>query len=116
MTDLELLDTIVIDRLEEELGEDLLLILFNVFAEETLKHFELLKHALVEENQSEIVRLTHSIKSGALTYGAVQLGDLAGRHEKWARDTHNNKISSDLVQLNDCIKNTLKAISNRSQT
>lgn len=116
MTDLELLDTIVIGRLEQELGEELLVTLFNVFVEETLKHLELLKQALAEENQEEIIRLTHSIKSGALTYGAAQLAELASKHEKWARGNHKDKILSDLTQLDESIKSTVEAISNRSQT
>lgn len=114
MTDLELLDSIVIERLEQELGEELLVTLFNVFAEETLKHLDLLKQALNAENQQEIIRLTHSIKSGALTYGAAQLAKLASKHEDLARLSQNDKISSELDDLNNTINDTLKAISNRS--
>lgn len=111
MNEDEYLDIDTINRLEQELGKDLLLTLMKVFVEETISHIVLLKQALNDSQQSEVIRLTHSIKSGALTYGAARLANMSKFHEECARNNENSLISAQLAELDSVMKMTSQHIS-----
>lgn len=66
-----------ISKLANEVGEPLFEQLVEIFLQESQQHFTELSQQINHSDLKEAIRLSHSIKSSAKTYGAEQLAELA---------------------------------------
>lgn len=80
----DMFDKSVVIQLEQDVGKDTLLQLFDVFRQESTKLVnELMACDTIDD---DAIRLSHSLKSCSRSYGANQLATLAESIEKAARD------------------------------
>lgn len=80
-----LLDSAVLERLQAEVGEETLKLLIGIFVDETQTLLDDFVLAIDNDDLASATRLIHSIKSGSLSYGACQLGQLAAAMEQALR-------------------------------
>ena len=83
MKGVDMFNKSVVTQLEQDVGRDTLLQLFDVFRQESTKLVnELMACDTVD---GDAIRLSHSLKSCCLSYGASRLAALAESIEKAAR-------------------------------
>lgn len=104
-------DSAVIDRLVNEVGEAIFAELVAVFIEQTDTLFGFFEASLETTDTCEAIRLAHSIKSGARSYGAVRLADFAAAMEANLRDNNREFAKDNLTSFHHLLNSTIKEYS-----
>lgn len=76
-------DMAVVEQMEKDVGADLLPRLYSVFKTESETLYQQILQ--VDELDTETVRLCHSLKSSAKTYGAIELARISADLEDAAK-------------------------------
>jgi len=79
------LDETVLQRLGQELGPEVLPQLVAKFIEHTGNRLDRIDSALADEDLEALAAETHALKSGAATFGAMRLSELASETENASR-------------------------------
>lgn len=87
----------IVEQLKDDVGAEILGQLMQVFADESAQLVDSIMSAT--ELNDETVRLSHSLKSCAKSYGATELSELAQQLEALAMNKNNQFfIERDLLQ------------------
>jgi len=73
-----MLNTETLEQLKQDVGKDLMITLVNIFIKET----DLALNSYSSSNPSEQQRISHSLKSSALSYGVDEVGLLSKQLEQ----------------------------------
>lgn len=98
----------ILQRLENEVGADVLQQLLIIFIEETTDLFAKLAPLLTVDTSVEATRIAHSIKSGAKSYGADRLAEIAAHIEGLLRDNKCEEVKSCMTDLETVFDATVK--------
>ncbi|BAX53660.1 TPA: Hpt domain-containing protein [Photobacterium damselae] len=90
-----------VKRLADEVGEDTVSLLFNVFSDELEQY---LVKLLAEPSVSDIGEISHSIKSSAASFGADDLALLAQECESRVRQGQDSWIMDHLPELRQMVQ------------
>jgi HPt (histidine-containing phosphotransfer) domain-containing protein len=96
----EFLDRGVLAELSESVGAEFVVELIDTFVEESPGLFEELHQALSRSDADLFRRAAHSLKTNAMTFGAIHLAELARELESRAREK-NLPADGGLDALND---------------
>ncbi|WP_169726033.1 Hpt domain-containing protein [Aestuariibacter salexigens] len=99
-------DVDTLQAISNEVGEDVLSTLLDLFLNESATLFEELPLCLQKQDVEACTRLLHSIKSGAKTYGAVRLAALAAELEAAARCSNLADVELHIACLESALRET----------
>lgn len=100
-----------IAMLKQEVGEETLIMLFDVFAEELSGYAEV----LLEANVAQTQEICHALKSSARSFGADILADLAVDCEAQAKAGEDESVMHRLPQLQQTVLNMAESYRQLSQ-
>lgn len=90
-----MLNTATLEQLKQDVGADLLVTLVNIFIKETDQALKSYEHSSPDEKQ----RISHSLKSSALSYGVDEVGLLSKQLEQLLKVQNTDEASVIYSQL-----------------
>lgn len=90
-----MLNTATLEQLKQDVGQDLLVTLVTIFIKETDQALDKFPSSV----QSEQQRISHSLKSSALSYGVDEVGLLSKHLEQLIKDNNESEVCTVFNQL-----------------
>lgn len=84
-----------LEQLKQDVGQDLLVTLVTIFIKETDQALEKFPSSVHSEKQ----RISHSLKSSALSYGVDEVGQLSKHLEQLIKDENDSEAANVFNQL-----------------
>lgn len=106
----DVIDDAIFSRLIDDVGEDMLVTLVEVFKEETGARLDELLSLTHDIDHQKVAENCHSLKSSAAIYGALNLQKSAEELEVFAKARETEKVKEKLPVLIINLENAIAAI------
>ncbi|MDX1267801.1 MAG: Hpt domain-containing protein [Oceanisphaera sp.] len=110
---LPLLDQHQLQRMEQELGADVLTRLLRLFVEDSRQQGEALKGAFAERDYALMARCCHSLKSACGSYGALRCQYLSEKLEQSCHEQDGDQVEKRMQAWQQALEETLQQLEAR---
>ncbi|GAA3706016.1 Hpt domain-containing protein [Oceanisphaera sediminis] len=110
---LPLLDQHQLQRMEQELGAEVLTRLLRLFVEDSRQQGEALQGAFAERDQALMARCCHSLKSACGSYGALRCQYLSEKLEQSCHEQDEEQVESRMRAWQQALAETLQQLETR---
>ncbi|MFP2768225.1 Hpt domain-containing protein [Oceanisphaera sp. KMM 10153] len=110
---LPLLDQHQLQRMERELGDEVLTRLLRLFVEDSLQQKEALQGAFAERDYALIARCCHSLKSTCGSYGALRCQYLSEKLEQSCHEQDEDQVENRIRAWQQAQEDTLQQLETR---
>lgn len=110
---LPLLDQHQLQRMEQELGAEVLTRLLRLFVEDSRQQGEALQGAFTERDNALMARCCHSLKSACGSYGALRCQYLSEKLEQACHEQDNDQVENRMRAWQEALEETLQQLETR---